>query len=257
MNVFKQGSFFLLLFFLPVVAKSHAQDRIINRTSFLSAGIAQVKESANFGLVFKGPEIKYGMTWNLFNENRLITYEYELGTAILFSREIPALGFYLKPVDLAYMFRCPVAKNFYIGPVLKFEYNYNLYPDLQAGFDYWFANFSLGLNSVYDFKYQSSSFRIKANSSLMGITSRQPHYRDPYFYDIGFQYAAKHLHKDLSFGSVDRFNTTNLEIYWKPGQNSGITFGYVLRYSGYYKAPQLSMVSHSIKFLFSKKQKTE
>jgi hypothetical protein len=196
------------------------------------------------------------MTWCLGNEKRLITYEYELGAGILFSREIPALGFYLKPADLAYLFRFRVAGNdLFAGPELKLEYNYNLYPDLQSGFDYWFTSLAPGINAFYDLNYGGSSFRIKISSSLAGLTSRQQSYRDPYFYDLGVKYAIKHLNQDFTIGSFNRFSSAGLEILWKPKPDSRLIFGYILKYSGYYKAPEITILNHGIKMVLIKSKK--
>lgn len=228
-----------------------SQTNEVNRNSFLSTGLIQIKEGANFGLVFKGPEINYGMTWYFVNDARLITYEYELGLETPFTKGIPALGAYLKPVDIAYMFKLP--GSLYTGPSLKFEYQYNLYPDLQSAFDYWFTNFSFGVNTQYDFKYKKSSFRVKLNSSLLGFVSRQPDYRGPYFYDIGFAFAIRHLHQDLRFETVNNYSTSNLEIQWKPKPGYDITFGYELSYSRYSRSPEITLVNHSLKLIFNKK----
>lgn len=242
----------LIVFFLS----SSAQENAVYRNSFFSTGFAQVKEAANFGLVFSGPVINYGMTWNRINEHRMITYGYELGVGIPFSKSIPALDIYLKPVDIAYMFHIPgFYDRFYIGPDLKFEYNYTFYPQLQSGFDYWFTNFSLGLKAHYAFNYQHSAFQIILNTSLAGLTSRQPDYRDPYFFDIGFKYAVRDLHQNLGFGSLDKYNTTEFGIMWKPAPESRLTVGYEFRYSGYYPAPEFKKVSHNIKIVISAKSK--
>lgn len=245
-------SILFLVLFLP----GSGQENANTRYSFFSTGFSQVKEAANFGLVFNGPVINYGMEWNLINEKRMITYGYELGVGIPFSKNIPALDFYLKPVDMAYMFIFPGVNNrFYIGPALKFEYIYDFYPQLQSGFGYWFTNFSLGLKAQYTFNYQSSAFQIALSSSLAGFISRQPDYRDPYFYDIGFKFAVRDLHQNMVFGSFEKYNTTDLEILWKPASASRFTFGYEFRYSGYSDAPEFKKVSHSIKILFGKKSR--
>jgi hypothetical protein len=244
------------LSFFCLITGISAQDNIIKRRSFLSVNYLQVKESANFGLVFKGAGFDHGMTWSLDNDKTRMIYEYELGLGILFSREIPALGFYLKPVDFAYIFKLRVHNSLlHIGPDLRLEYNYNLYPDLQSGFDYWFTNLSLGINVMYDFNYANSAFYIKLSSSVAGFTSRQPGYRDPYFYDLGVKHAIRHLNQDLTFGSFNRYNSTNLEIRWKPKPDSRLTFGYVLKYSGYFMSPEITMLSHGIKLIVNKKQK--
>lgn len=245
-------SLFLILFFM----NSSGQDNAISRISFFSTGFSQVKEAANFGLVFNGPAFNFGMKWDRRNEKRMITYGYESGVGIPFSHNIPALDIYLKPIDIAYMFRFPGLNNrFCLGPDLKVEYYYTLYPQLQSGFDYWFTNFSLGLKAHYAFHIQNSAFQIALSSSLAGFISRQPDYRDPYFFDIGFKYAVRDLHHNLVFGSFEKYNTTDLEILWKPFAESRFTFGYVFRYAGYYQAPEFKKVSHSIKIIFSKKSK--
>ncbi len=235
-----------------------ARDKTFTRNSFFTYGFNQINEGANFGLIFQGPGLNYGMSWNSANEKRYFSYEYELGVGILFSKQIPALGFYLKPFDLAYMFSIPFSKKcLYLGPIMKLEYIYNLYPDLQSGFDYWFTNLSLGIGALYDFNYKKSYFRIKLNSSVVGFISRQEAYRDPYFYDIGFKYAVKHLHQDLYFGSFNDFNVSNLEILCKPNVNSRFSFGYFLKYGGHYQDPQLTILNQGVKLLITKKQKTK
>ena len=233
-----------------------AQENAIFRNSFFSTGFSQVKEAANFGLVFNGPAINYGMKWDRRNDKRMITYEFEIGVGIPFSKNIPALDIYIKPIDIAYMFRFNgLPGKLWIGPEFKFEYYYTIYPQLQSGFDYWFTNFSLGLNAHYAFNYKKSGFQIMLNTSLAGLTSRQPDYRDPYFFDIGFKHAVRHLHQDMIFASLVKYNAATLEILWKPEQNSRFSFGYQFRFSGYYQSPEFKKVSHSIMILFSKKNK--
>ncbi len=246
----------LSLLFLMIFEISHAQENPVNRSSFFTAGVLQIKESANFGLVFTGPAVNYGLNREFLKDNRLITYENKFGLGILFSRGIPSLAFYLKPVDLGYLFKVYSGTgNLYIGPSLKLVYDYELYPDLQAGFDYWFTDLSLGLNALYNFSCNNSIFRITVNSSFAGFVSRQPEYRDPYYYDLGFKYAVKHLHQDMEFGSFSRYHSTDLEILWKHKKDSRLALGYVLEYSGYFKAPDFVIINQSIKLVIKKKQK--
>lgn len=246
----------LILILLLIFTIGSAQSKSYVRNSFFTAGYNQINEGANFGLIFRGPGLNYGMAWNSVNEKRYLTYEYELGVGILFSRQIPALGFYLKPIDLSYMFKIPLAgENLYLGSILKMEYNYDLYPDLQSGFDYWFTNLSFGIGALYDFNYKKSFFRIKLNSSVAGFISRQEAYRDPYFYDIGFKYAIKHLHQDLYFGSFDDFNVSSLEILYMPDINPRLTFGYFLKYSGFCNDPGITILNQGVKLIISRKNK--
>ena len=230
---------------------------VMDRRSFLIGGYNEIKEDSNFGLVFAGPRINYGMIWNWTNEKYLITYEFGLGTEILFSHEIPALGFYLKPIQTAYLFNLPgTLNNLYIGPSFTMEYQYNLYPDLQSGFDYWFTDFNLGIDVQCNIEFKRSVFNLKLISSLIGVTSRTSEYRNPYFYDIGFNYAVRHLHEGFGFGTIGSFNSTSFEILWKSINPSRIAVGYMFQYSGYFNTPEISLISNSLKLVFSKKSKS-
>jgi hypothetical protein len=254
-TILNRKEFKLIIFLLLVFTAGSAQDKTITRNSFFTAGYNQINEGANYGLIFRGPGLNYGMAWNSVSEKRYLTYEYELGLGIMFSRQIPALGFYLKPIDLAYLIKIPLAgEKLYLGPTMKMEYNYDMYPDLQSGFDYWFTNLSFGIGALYYIDFEKISFRIKLNTSVAGFISRQEAYRDPYFYDIGFKYAIQHLHQDLYFGSFDVFNVSGLEILCKPINNSRLTFGYYLQYSGYYNDPQITILNQGVKLIISKKK---
>ncbi len=95
-----------------------------NRSSSLSISNSQIKESANFGFVFKGGGFSYGINRNWTNDKRMISYENDFGVDILFSHGIGALGFNLKPIDIGYLFKLNTSENsIYIGPTLKGEYN--------------------------------------------------------------------------------------------------------------------------------------
>jgi hypothetical protein len=245
---------FFSLTFLLLAFTCPGQDASFSRNVFFSTGLEQVKEGANLGLVFNGPSFNYGANRISISSKRAISFSYELGVATLFSKRIPALGVYLKPAEFTYMFNIPVAgSKLFIGPSVKFEYNYFLYPQLQSGFDYWLTDFSCGINALYDFTYKSSAFRIYVNSSVLGFVSRQPANRDPYFFDVGFKPAIQHLHQDLTFASFEKYNTASFEVLWKPAYKSGFTIGYVFDYSGYHDAPDFKMISHSIKVILNKK----
>lgn len=244
----------LLFLTLLSVLRSTAQNKEIISNSFLNSGLKQIKESANFGLVFNGPEIGYGHYWESLKNNRIFSIENEIRVCIPFSKGIPALNVYLKPAEISYLF-CTSNKSFAVGPLLKFEYDYTLYPQLQSAFDYWFTNFSLGINSRYNFSVVGQLLNARFKFSLCGFTSRQPDYRNPYWYDIGFKHAIKHLNSYFEFSTLSKYNTTDFELSWKPKPNSRITWAYCFNFSGYFDAPEISMVSHNIKLTFNPKNK--
>ncbi len=246
-----------LLFVLMILLNCRAQENNLVSNSSYSSGIKQVKESANFGLVFTGPSLNYSHYLASTNNNRTICIENQIGAAIPFSKGIPALSIHLKPAEVSYLFYCKKCRNkLSIGPLLKFEYDYTLYPQLQSAFDYWFTNFSLGLNSSYNFHIANQLFETRLKLSVFGLTSRQPDYRNPYFYDIGFKYAIQHSNSGLEFSGPGKYNTIDFEISWKPKPASRFTWNYCFNYAGYYKKPTISIVSHNIKLTINKKNKS-
>ncbi len=232
-----------------------AQNREITSNSYWRTGFKQIKESANFGLVFSGANINYGHYWESSKNNRIFSIENEIGVSIPFSKGIPALDVYLKPAEVSYLFSSSGKNSFAVGPLVKFEYNYTLYPQLQSAFDYWFTNFSMGINSLYNFNIAGQLLSARLKFTVLGFTSRQPDYRNPYWYDIGFKHAIKHLNSDFEFSTLSQFNTTDFELSWKPKPDSRVTWAYCFNYSGYYEAPEISMIRHNIKLTFNPKTK--
>jgi len=55
-----------------------AQEKTTTKRSYLSAGLKQIKESANFGLVFDGPNMNYGHYWESSKNNRIFSIENEI-----------------------------------------------------------------------------------------------------------------------------------------------------------------------------------
>jgi hypothetical protein len=203
--------------------------------------------------VFNGANVKYGHYWAKKENNRILSIENEIGVSIPFSKGVPALDFYLKPAEISYLF-CTSGNSFVAGPLVKFEYNYTLYPQLQSAFDYWFTNFSLGVNTLYNFTVANQLLSARLKFTLCGFTSRQHESRNPYFYDIGFKHAIKHLNSDFEFSTLNKFNTTDFELMWKPKPDSRITWAYCFNYSGYFDAPEIALLSHNVKLTFNKKK---
>lgn len=243
------------LFTLLIISANciFAQQRFAERTVNYSVSFLQIKEGNNFGLAFKGPGINFGQTWNIMLEKGIYSYEYQVGLGTAFSKEMIGARIHLKPLDIAYMFTMHDDDyRVYLGPRLNVEYNYMLYPDLQSGFDFWLTDISLHLQARLDFNMGNSDIRILLSNSLAGFTSRQDEYRDPYFYDIGLDHAIRHLHTSLKPGSFNRFNLSELELIWKKNSASRIALSYTLHYYGYFEAPQISMINHSIKLAVKK-----
>jgi hypothetical protein len=245
----------LLFFTFLIFMSAKAQEKTNISQSYFSTGFKQIKESANFGLVFSGANINYGHYLESSKNNRIFSIENEIGVCIPFSKGIPAMDVYLKPAEVSYLFIFSGKNSFAVGPMVKFEYNYTLYPQLQSAFDYWFTNFSMGINSLYNFNIAGQPLCARLKFTVLGITSRQPESRNPYWYDIGFKYALIHSNSDFAFSTLNKYNVTNFELTWKPKSAKRITWSYFFDYSGYFDAPEISMVSHNLKLTFNPKNK--
>jgi len=142
-----------------------------------------------------------------------------------------------------------------VGPSLIADYNYQFNPDLHSGHSFWFTHYSFGGMMQYNHKIGRQLFAFSLNTSLFGITSRQPEYHDPYFWDLSAGDIVKYFHQDLHFGSWNEYNCSELEIRWVPAGNSRFLFSYEINYMGYYREPKLSFLNQSLKLIIQPKFK--
>lgn len=242
----------LLCLFL-ISTDFQAQD-IKQHNHNLSINYLQIKEEMNHGLVFRGPGINYSFSLFKKNSQGEIHYDVLFGLTYLQTRDIAAGNINFIPLKLDYLFSCN-GGNLKLGPSLIADYNYELYPDLQSGYSYWFTNFCVGGILTYKFSIAAHKLALSLNTSIMGFTSRQPAYYDPYFFDLSLGDIMQFVHQDLTFGSWNRFNRTEFEIIWHPRTESRLAFAYVFNYHGYYVEPELSMVNQSVKLIIGPKSK--
>jgi len=228
------------------VTKSHVHQ--------ISLNFLQIKDRMNYGLVFRGPGIGYTYSAQWQNEKRLLEYEARLSFTLLDTRDIIAGSFNVVPVRLGYLFKTGTENKFCIGPYFTTEYNYELYPDVQSGYSFWFTHFSLGSVLNYSFNLQKNLFDLSFHTTLLGITSRQPVYHDPYFFDLSPGYVLRFVHQNFQFGSWDRYNQSELEIRWQHKAKSRLAFAYTFQYYGYFDSPKLTMINHSAKLIILPKK---
>jgi hypothetical protein len=230
----------------PQEIKSHSHRLIVN---FL-----QIKDQMNYGLVFKGPGLGYSFSRSWENEKRIIGYEGRFAFNVLMAREILAPSINLVPVRFDYLFKTGGDGKFSVGPYAIIEYNYELYPDLQSGYSFWFTNYSLGGAIKYSFAAKENLFDLSFHTTLLGLTSRQPVYDDPYFFDLSAAYIAKFVHQDLQFGSWGNYINAELEMRWTPKASSRLAYGYSFGFYNYGHEPLITMINQSIKFIFLPKK---
>lgn len=220
----------------------------------VSLNFLQIKEGLNHGLVFRGPGLQYSRYWQWENDWKIVNYEANIGFAYLEARGIGAGNIHLMAGRISYLRKIGNSKKLSAGLSFTSEYNYELYPDLQSGYSFWFTHYSVGGVLSCPFQLGKNQFNLNFHTSLMGLTSRPPAERDAYFYDLNLGDVIRFVHQDFRFGSWDRYNQTGLEIKWQPKPSSRLAITYVLNYYGYYKGPEISMLDQAFKLTFVPKK---
>jgi hypothetical protein len=236
------GFFVLSLSARPQEIKSHDHQIAIN---FL-----QIKEELNYGLVFKGPGLGYQYTAEWRNQNRLLRYEGGISFNFPMTRGILAGSLNLVPVRFSYLFPAKPEGKFSIGPYAVAEINYEIYPDLQSIYYFWFTNYSIGCVAERKFNVRSSSLDLSISVTAFGLTSRADYIDDPYFNEVGFSEFVSDINSDLRFGSWNMYNVSELEFRWTPNSGSRLAYAYAFQYYGYYDDPRLTMINQSVKLIF-------
>lgn len=220
-----------------------------SKDNSIAAGYLQIKEGMNSGLIFKGPGLIYDFNSKRENEKRIIAYSFRFGFTYLETKEIAAANLNIIPLNFAWLFKSYDKSDFSIGPQLIAEYNYEIYPDLQSGYSFWFTHFSLGVSTLYKFNVRNNLFQLSFESTLLGFTSRQEVYDDPYFFDLSAKYVIQSVNSDLKFGSLNSYNRSEFQFRWQAKPESRVAFAYNLQYHGYYKEPKLTMLNQMLKVI--------
>ena len=215
----------------------------------ISLNFLQIKEELNYGLVFQGPGLGYAYSAQWQNDKNRLQYEGRFNFSTPFTRGIIAASFNIVPVRMDYLFKMGSETAFSIGPYFTMEYNFEMYTDLQNGYSFWFTHFSLGGALNYSFDINQHQFDLLFHTTLLGITSRNPVHDDPYFFDLGLGYVLGYLHQDFQFGSLNRYNQSELEIRWEPKNMSRLAFEYAFQYYGYFDEPTLTLLNQTIKLI--------
>ena len=71
--------YFILFLFLLTGGNIYGQENPGKCYTFYSPAYLQIKEEANFGLVFRGPAFYFGMGWDISVMDKLLSYEFEDG----------------------------------------------------------------------------------------------------------------------------------------------------------------------------------
>lgn len=241
----------ILLALVQFSQNALSQSDSLHHRDKISLELLQIKESQNGGHVFTGSQLQYAHEWTWESSETVSTLKSQIGAGAVFSRGILGVNFHLMPAE--WLYKWNVAPSLFIGTVLAADYNYQLYPELQSGVSYWFSQFSAGLAAEYRFQALENNWRVMGTTSLLGLTSRPPEVRSPYFFDLGFGEALRYLHQNIGFGSVNQFSRTRFEVQWQAnntGNNEPIRLSYTFDIDAYFYLPQWIALRHGLTLTF-------
>lgn len=208
----------------------------------------QIKEAANYGLVFSGLNLAFGYDFTNKTNRRLINYSADLAVGIDFSEGGAGLTLDFKPADVFYGFEIEAGSNkaLYLGPYLAANYQWQLYPELQSAHMFWFTFIDAGPEVIYQTPLGDEEIRIVFSNSIAGLASRPIPATETYFYSLDFSEFVSNAHENMEFGYFGLLNHSRLEIEWLNLNKKGLSLGYAFEYFGYYENPDLNYLTHSI-----------
>lgn len=220
----------------------YKQHRLGFQTQFF-----QVKEGANYGLVFNGLNLVIAYDFVTEANKRLTTYSADLAFGVNFNKGT-GLNWHFKPVDFFYGFEIvnKTQQKLHLGPYVAANYQWQIYPELQSGHMFWFSIIDIGPKAVYRMPIGNKNFKISLSNSIAGFASRPVPSTETHFYSFQFSDFLTNAHKNLEFGSFDLFNHTNFEFEWLKVNKKRLSIAYEFEYFGYYKDPKLSYLTHAI-----------
>jgi hypothetical protein len=130
------------------------------------------------------------------------------------------------------------------GVNLITDYNYHYY-EFNDGPLFWTCE--TGISPIIRYGYQWNNKRITAvlQNSLLGFTSHRQEY-DPYIWSFTWKDFVVYPHKDLKFGSFNRYNHTNISIEFVPNIAKKHSFLYEFDYLGFFFGNQFHRINHNL-----------
>ena len=139
-----------------------------------------------------------------------------------------------------------IPRPLFVGAYLATNYNWQLYPELQSGHMFWWSSIELGPKLFYNLPIKDKLLKMSFSTSLLGWTSRPEPSNETHFYSLKFSDFVKNPHSNLTFGTSSRFNHTHIEIEMQNKAPKKFSIAYAFEYFGYYEAPEISQITHSI-----------
>jgi hypothetical protein len=216
---------------------------------FVYTGFLQLKEELNQRMVYDGIQIGFHYQRSNFFKKWELHYKPKIALGIPFDRGIMAVNINFAPVDFSAL--VPVYKNGrnHLKAGLNFaaNYSYQAYPEQHSAHLFWYGEIGIAPCVEYGYQWNKSSIKIFLQNSIAGFVSRTQEVT-PYFYSFRFSDFLTQPHKNMEFGSFDKFNHTNALIEYTPNMARGHSFAFGAEYIGSYSNNRFQSVNYYLQW---------
>ena len=227
---------------LPAQDRGHKNEHTL---SFKSQYI-QIKDEFNYGLVNRGLNLagEYSLVSRI--DRNILSYQAEIGFGVNYNQGLGMI-WSLKPFDLFYGFRVNHNADMPItlGPYLSGYYKWQLYPELQSGHMFWVSSYETGPRFQISLPLKSRILHVILSTSVVSLNSRPEYITEQYYYSLTFSDFASNPHSNMTFGSMNQYNHTDLTVELiRSGK--GFSFAYEFEFMGYFDTPAFRYMAHSV-----------
>jgi len=216
-------------------------------------GLIQLKDEINLGLVYNGfhLEYRYGISWNI-NDHEIL-YQPKLGVGIRNRNKFGMGALYLHFAPVNVTWTMPIYDQnghiIRVGTNFVADYHFQRYHDFSDSNLFWTSE--IGLSPVVSYQYQWDTKRIGVflQNSLLGFTSHRQGYDIYSLPEDGIKYARWFFvepHKDLQFGTFNKYNHTNVSLEFVPNISKMHSILYEFDYFGSYYGSRFDRLGHNL-----------
>jgi hypothetical protein len=231
--------------FCMTLSAQNAGKRTEHSVSFKSQFL-QIKDEFNYGLVHRGMNLVGEYTLVSHLDRNKFMYQAELGFGANYNQGVGMI-WSLKPFDLHYGFSLNDSPELPItlGPYLAGYYKWQLYPELQSGHMFWISSYETGPRLELSVPMKKKLLHISLSTSLLSLNSRPEYTTEEYYYSLTFSDFVRNPHSNMTFGSWNLFNHTDLRIEWIQPEK-GFSIAYEFEFMGYWDEPAFRYIAHSV-----------
>ena len=194
-------------------------------------GFLQLKEELNQSMVYNGPQIGFHYQRNIFFEKWELRYKPKIALGVPFNRGMLGVNINFVPIDFSGL--TPVYKNeqhnLKVGLNFATNYSYQAYPEQSSAHLFWHGEIGIAPCLEYDYQWNNSRITLFLQNSVAGFVSRTKEVT-PYFYSFKFADFFTQPHKNMKFGSFDKYNHTNASVTYTPNNSKGHSFALDVEY---------------------------